>query len=141
LAGFAPDELRVCAYRRNDPAGPVSLTYAAELDDRAAAAYGALTTVHQQVLRCASGDPRGFEWVVLRFEGEDPFGPGNRVFREVVVHLSGTTCPRVQVDAGTAVALSPDVVRPWAVGGIPAVLYGPTGGKGAMLDSFIGPLG
>ena len=32
-------------------------------------------------------------------------------------------------------------VEPWAHNGIPAVVYGPTGGKGAMIDSFIGQLG
>jgi hypothetical protein len=32
-------------------------------------------------------------------------------------------------------------VEPWAHNGIPAVVYGPTGGKGAMIDAFIGPLG
>ena len=32
-------------------------------------------------------------------------------------------------------------VEPWANNGIPAVVYGPTGGKGAMIDSFIGQLG
>ena len=53
----------------------------------------------------------------------------------------------VDVDGSTLkelrdlVRLTPDMARPWAVDGIPAVVYGPTGGKGAMIESFIGPLG
>ena len=39
------------------------------------------------------------------------------------------------------VRLTPEMVRPWAVDGIPATVGGPTGGKGAMIDSFIGPQG
>ena len=63
--------------------------------------------------------------------------------RRDVVHL---VCPGVDVDGSTlkefrTVKLTPDMVRPWAVGGIPAVVYGPNGGKGAMIESFIGPLG
>jgi hypothetical protein len=63
--------------------------------------------------------------------------------RRDIVHLG---CPGIDVD-GTSldgsqlVELTPELVEPWAVGGIPAVLYGPTGGKGAMIDSFIGPRG
>ena len=118
--------------------GPVSLTYAAR-SDGAARGLRALAGGEQTRLRCASS-ANGFEWVVLRFEGTDPFGSGP-MFHEVVVFLGGAGCPRVQLDAGTGLVLSPELVEPWATGGIPAVVYGPTGGKGAMIDSFIGPQG
>jgi hypothetical protein len=137
LLGFSPDGLRVCAYRLEE--GEISLSYAASLDQQAAAAYAPIVAGDRERLRCGSSE-EGFEWVVLRFEGRDPFGEG-RMFHEVVAHLGGAGCPRVQVDDGTALALSRDLVEAWAVGGIPAVVYGPTGGKGAMIDSFIGPLG
>jgi hypothetical protein len=61
-----------------------------------------------------------------------------------VVHFG---CPGIDTDAGSVtegsatVGLTPKLVRPWAVEGISAVLYGPTGGRGAVLDSFIGPQG
>jgi hypothetical protein len=38
-------------------------------------------------------------------------------------------------------AVRASLAASWAVDGIPAVVHGPTGGKGAMIDSFIGPLG
>lgn len=139
LIGFAPDRLSVCAYRREAGTGPVTLSYAAELDDRAAAAYAPIAGGEQERLRCGSAEG-GFEWVVLRFEGQDPYGT-DRMFHEVVVHLGGAGCPRVQTDPGTALTLSAGLVEPWATGGIPAVVYGPSGGKGAMIDSFIGPQG
>ena len=47
----------------------------------------------------------------------------------------------IRLDAGPARELTPEAVAPWAGNGIAAVVYGPTGGKGAMIDSFIGPLG
>ena len=59
------------------------------------------------------------------------------------MHLA---CPGVDVGGATLdgfrlVELTPALVEPWAVGGVPAVLYGPSGGEGAMVDSFIGPQG
>ncbi len=135
--GFAPDRLSVCAYRQAD--GQISLSYASELDEQAAAAYAAITGGEQERLRCGSSEEAS-EWVVLRFEGHDAYGTG-RMFHEVVFHLAGAGCPRVQLGPGMALTLSPELVAPWATGGIPAVVYGPTGGKGAMIDSFIGQLG
>ena len=130
--------LTVCAYHAEGD-GPVTLTYAADRDDIAAEAWLALVRGRHDRLRCAS-DHEGFEWVVLRFEGTGDMGDES-LFREVVVHLGGAGCPRVQMDPGTALVLTPELVEPWATGGIPAVVYGPTGGKGAMIDSFIGPQG
>ena len=130
--------LTVCAYHAED-GGPVTLTYAADRDDVAAEAWLALVEGPQDRLRCGSPD-EGFEWVVLRFEGTGDVGPDS-LSREVVVHLGGAGCPRVQLDQGTALVLSPELVETWATGGISAVVYGPTGGKGAMIDSFIGPQG
>ena len=50
-------------------------------------------------------------------------------------------CPSVELGPGQRAALTPALVEPWAVGGVPTVLVGPVGGKGAMLDSFIGMQG
>lgn len=77
---------------------------------------------------CDLGGPGG-EWVVLHLDGAT-----------YVVHPGWRGCPVVS-SGDKVVELAPQLVEPWAVGGIPTVLYGPTGGKGAMIDSFIGPLG
>jgi hypothetical protein len=130
--------LTVCAYHA-EAEGPVTLTYAANRDDVAADAWLALIRGRHDRLRCSSAD-EAFEWVVLRFEGTGEMGDETLV-REIVVHLGGAGCPRVQLDSGAALVLSRELVEPWATGGIPAVVYGPTGGKGAMIDSFIGPQG
>ena len=130
--------LTVCAYHA-DSQGSVTLTYAAERDDVAAEAWLALIRGRHDRLRCGS-EQEASEWVVLRFEGTGEMGD-ETLFREVVVHLAGAGCPRVQMDAGTALVLTPELVAPWATGGIPAVVYGPSGGKGAMIDSFIGAQG
>jgi hypothetical protein len=137
-AGLSPSRLTVCAYRRED-AGQVRLSYAAERDDVAAETWLEIVRGRHDRLRCASSED-GFEWVVLRFEGKGDFGPED-VFQEMVLHLGGAGCPRLQVDSGTALVLTAPMVRPWATGGVPAVVYGPNAGKGAMIESFIGPLG
>ncbi len=131
--------LTVCAYRRETGNGPPLLTYAVESDDVAALAYDAITADGQARLRCAS-DQQASEWVVLHFTGPDPYGPDD-LTHDVVLHLAGAGCPRAELGDGTAYRLTPETVAPWATGGIPSVLVGPTGGKGAMLDSFIGILG
>ena len=60
-----------------------------------------------------------------------------------IVHLAspGIAVGGATLDGFRLVELTPALLKPWAVGGVPAVLYGPTGGKGGMVDSFIGPLG
>jgi hypothetical protein len=65
---------------------------------------------------------------------------------EALQHLVHFGCPGIATSPESltttpTVGLTPELVRPWAVQGITAVLYGPTGGKGAILDSFIGPQG
>ena len=70
----------------------------------------------------------------------DPFGSGP-MFHEVVVLPGRLRLPAGPAGRGNRLVLSPELVEPWATGGIPAVVYGPTGGKGAMIDSFIGPQG
>ena len=136
------DALTVCAYRVREPAGrfPVAdLTYAATLGDAAVHRYlVALQDGERPRDQCPALDAPEHEWVVLELEDGD-----GDVLRRDVVHL---VCAGVDVGSDSlrgfeTVELTPDMVRPWAVGGIPAVVYGPTGGKGAMLDSFIGPLG
>ena len=77
---------------------------------------------------CDVGGP-GSEWVVLHVDAAT-----------YVVHLGWYGCAVVS-SGDKVVELTPELVEPWAGGGIATVVYGPTGGKGAMLDSFIGPLG
>ena len=127
--------LIVCAYRRESEDGPVSLTYAARADEVADITYNAVARGEHKRLRCTSA-VEGSEWVVLQFAGKDALGPGDLTHR-VVLYLSGAGCPRAQLNGNTAYVLTPAMVEPWAVGGIPYVVYGPTGGKGAMIDSFI----
>ncbi len=96
------------------------------------------------------------EEFVEAFAAAEPFRPMGRecdvIFADsdwAVLDIAGTTyvvrfrargCPVVS-DGRRAVELTPRLVEPWATGGIPAVVVGPTGGKGAMLESFIGVQG
>jgi hypothetical protein len=140
-----PDDIEsmdVCAYRlREDHPrfALADLVYATTVGRQAARDYleaMALGEPGRDV--CPTADVVETEWVVLEMKG----GDGETIRRDVV-HLA---CPGVDVGGQTLtrtdrVPLTPDLVRPWAVGGVRAVIYGPNGGKGAMLDSFIGPLG
>jgi hypothetical protein len=119
----------VCAYRGSG--GDGRLVYAATLSrqraERFIAAFGEAPRL--VVGRaCDLGGP-DFEWVVVHV-GRAPY----------VVRTGFHGCPHVQ-RGERLVRLTPEVVEPWATGGIPAVVVGPTGGKGAMVDAFIGPLG
>lgn len=134
--------LRVCAYRDPNPVdgGPlVSLTYGVELGHRAVDSYlAALEDAPAPEDQCPGTDYVEAEWVVLIL-----MDARGGVVRTDVVH---TACPGIDIAAEglrgfETVPLTPDAVEPWARNGIPAVVYGPTGGKGAMIDSFIGPQG
>ncbi|PWN03459.1 hypothetical protein DJ010_04890 [Nocardioides silvaticus] len=126
----------VCAYRVVESPnivedGTFRLSYAAKVAPEAAAdALAAQDAAPVQQVDC---DYQPHEFVVLATGV-----PGDTYTRTVyetgcaggTVHLVGGA--KEMVAAG---------VKPWAHNGIPAVVYGPTGGRGAMIDSFIGPQG
>jgi hypothetical protein len=131
--------MTVCAYRRSEEGGPIQLTYATHLGSKAVAEYlEALQSAPPPLKHCSASTYPESEWAVLEITGNG---------REPMQHVVHFGCPGIDTDAGSVtmgsatVGLTPQLVRPWAVEGIGTVLYGPTGGKGAMLDSFIGPQG
>lgn len=131
--------LRVCVYRRDDHFSPVAhLLYAVELGEAATEDYvAALRGATAPRDRCPNADLVEGEWVVLELVDAD----GATVARHVV-HLA---CPGIDLDGDDLrgfenVELTAELVRPWAVGGVPAVVMGP-GGHDAMYEYFIGPQG
>jgi hypothetical protein len=120
----------VCAYRAEGR--EAWLSYAAPLADGQVrdftTAFEAAPAWVPDGRECDLGGP-GSEWVVLHVDAAT-----------YVVHPGWFGCPVVS-SGDKVVELTPALVEPWATGGIPAVVQGPTGGKGAMLDSFIGPMG
>lgn len=117
--------LQVCAYQHD---GDLLRLVGSQLLDEAAARQ--FTEAHDAesafMYRCT--DPHDRELVLLQ--------AGDRQF---VVDF---TCPGITELGGEPGlrALTAATVGPWAQGVVPFVLYGPVGGKGAMLDGFIGML-
>jgi hypothetical protein len=127
--------LQVCAYRRAAGNG-WDLVYAADLGAHAAESFAsAVGRAGITDAACPQGPSN--EYVVLTVTGDDPFGDAP-VTQDYVVDLG---CPSVELGPDRSARLTPALVEPWAVEGIQTVLVGPTGGKGAMLDSFIGMQG
>jgi hypothetical protein len=131
--------LRVCVYRRDDHSSPVAhLMYAAELDEPATRDYVAALEVEEEATdRCPNLDLVEGEWVVLELLDED-----DAIAARHVVHF---VCPGIdrageRLTGVETVALTEDRVRPWAVGGVPAVVSGP-GDWDAAHQYFIGPQG
>jgi hypothetical protein len=129
--------MTVCIYRSLGDEGSVPLVYATRLGGRAVEDYLAAVASAPPPENCTNPTGSESEWAVLEIArgGEEPL--------QHVVHFG---CPGIAVNAESLttspdVGLTPESVQPWAVRGIPAVLYGPTGGQGAMLESFIGPQG
>lgn len=120
----------LCAYRAEDR--EPWLSYGAPLTDGQVrdftTAFEAAPAWVPDGRECDLGRP-GWEWVVLHVDAAT-----------YVVHTGWHGCAVVS-SGDKIVELTPQLVEPWATGGVPAVVYGPTGGKGAMLDSFIGPMG
>lgn len=127
----------VCAYRVvESPSGAedgtFSLSYAAEVEPRdAEQALAAQVDAPDQQVDC---DYEPFEFIVLATGT-----PGDTFAR--TVYETGCAGGTVHFADGGAKQMVAAGVEPWARNGIPAVVYGPTGGKGAMIDSFIGPQG
>lgn len=140
-AGVAPERrgglilAEVCAYRLGDT-GELELSYAAPIEP--ADAESAFAAAEQAP--AARGDciDLSFELVVLHATYNDEFP--NDVLERTAVYETGCG-GTVALGAGDVRVLTPEAVAPWAANGIPAVVYGPSGGKGGMIDSFIGRLG
>jgi hypothetical protein len=130
--------MTVCVYRSSSHEESIQLAYATRLGSRAADAYLAALASAPPPQDCPYENGSESEWAVLEITRSA------EVRLQHVVHLN---CPggiATAADALTSrstVGLTPELVEPWAVQGTSAVLYGPTGSKGAMLDSFIGPQG
>lgn len=131
-----PVVARVCAYRLGDSGG-YHLSYAAEIDpaDAEAAFAAAERAPDPPPIDCVG---ERFEFVVLQATYDDEV-PDDVTDRSAVYDMfcGGS----VDLGHGSVRALTPEAVAPWAGNGIPATVTGPTGGKGAMIDSFIGPQG
>ena len=130
--------LTVCVYRSSSPGESIQLAYATRLGSRAADAYLAALASAPPPTDCPYASGSESEWAVLEITRSA------EVKLQHVVHLNCLGGIATTADALTSpstVGLTPELVEPWAVQGITAVLYGPTGGRGAMLDSFIGPQG
>jgi len=136
-----PTSMTVCAYSARAVGGRrvAALTYASRVDEAATEEYV------RQVERGGGLDPdcsfdshEEREWVVLELTTED----GTVTDR----HLVRFVCAGIDVGATTltsddVIPLTPELARPWAIGGITRVIYGPTGGKGGMFDGFPGLFG
>lgn len=133
----AATSLQVCTYRRwDESATTAGLTYAATLGESATSRYvEAIADGGSPRDQCPTVDLVEDEWVLLELRD----AAGRLVGRHVVHFVCPGIDPSAEGLSGVrTVELSPEMVRPWAVGGVPAVVYGPSGGKGAMLDAFIG---
>jgi hypothetical protein len=134
-----PTSMTVCAYRTQGIAGNATLIYAGRVGRNATNDYlREVEKAGSPADQCPAIDYEEDEWVVLELTTDE----GTVTDR----HVAHFVCPGIDLDADSlrgfkTVPLTPELVRPWAVGGIPAVIYGPTGGKGGMLDGFIGPQG
>lgn len=129
----------ICAYRRATGSGSgYHLSYAAELDPALAEVAFAAAEQAPPLRRACQESGGPSELVLLHATYNDEF-PNDVLDRTGVYR---TDCDgSIRLDAGPPRELTPEAVAPWAGNGIAAVVYGPTGGKGAMIDSFIGPLG
>ncbi len=136
--------MNVCVYRRpweERRRGSADLVAALRLTAEAQEEYRvALAAPQREATVCFQVGSVETEWVVL--ERVDHEG---RVADRDVVHLrpgcSGIDLRADHLDGRHDVGLRPTLVAPWATGPIPATVYGPSGGMGAMIDAFIGEVG
>ncbi|WP_309649560.1 hypothetical protein [Nocardioides sp.] len=135
-----PSGLRVCVYRTTEAGEAVArLAYAAVLGAARLASYRAARGAGEQPRdQCPSADVVESEWVVLEQVTDD----GTVTDRDVV-HL---VCPGIDLEGADlggfeTVRLMPEMVAPWAVGGVPAVVYGPSVSSPGFADYVIGGLG
>lgn len=131
---------RICAYRASPEGGHYLLSYAADVDSREAEDAVLAAEASERAFETCDDEP--FEFVVLEAERLDPMGGTIQQRAVYEMGCDGTVDVGEGPNGQPALReMTPDSVAPWAVGGIPAVVVGPTGGKGAMIDYFIGPRG
>lgn len=140
-----PVSLRVCVYQWDPDREAAQLTYAVDAGRRELADYETALedAVDGGVDGCPTLDYQNDTWVVLELVDD----AGSVVRQDVAT----TQCwLRIEVGArslmGTGaadVALSPDLVEPWAIGGTAAIVHGfaTTGDSQWLDDYFIGPQG
>jgi len=121
--------MTVCAYREVN--GRAELTYVTHVGAAAARSFKDAVG-RAPVENC---QPRNAsEWVLLTVEGTEG------IRQEHLVQLG--ECSGIELIPGAdLVELTDETVAPWAVGGIPAYVVGPYGGKGLTGGFFRGMLG
>lgn len=127
-------EAQVCAYTLGS-FGEFVLSYAAALSPAdAATALSAAESAPAATFAC---EYEPFEFVVLRAVYDDPFGQAD-LDRTVVYEMGcGGT---VDLGSRTLYQMTPDVLEPWAGGGIRAIVHGPSSAPW-VYDYFIGMQG
>lgn len=138
--------LRVCVYKAEDPGSSTAqLAYADELSRDALQAYEAAVQDAQRggVDGCPTAAVVWDTWVVLELVDSD----GSTIRQDVAQAVCWLS---IEVDARRLVGgsersirLSPELVEPWASGGIRAIVPGSAmiAGTGWLDDYFIGPKG
>lgn len=127
----------VCAYQLVGAEGQEQfvLTYAAPVGEPVAErTFAAVASAPEPGVLC---DYQPFEFAMVIAKYRDNYG--TRPLVQSVRFDMG--CGGTVDDVETIHEITPDSVRPWADGGIRSIVIGPTGGKGAMIDSFLGPQG
>ncbi len=127
----------VCAFRP-DQRGGFELVYAASLDERSFRATSAAVDAAPVVTRRC--DETG-EVVLVGAEFEDPFG-SHDLHASMVLDLAcqGSVTAARPWRGPRQHEVTPDVVAPWAVGGVPEVVRGPAHASG-LSRYLIGPQG
>ena len=119
-----PVTLRVCAYRADDGPGGWELTYAADLEQPALGEYlVAVADGERPRDQCPAIDYALGEAVVLEILDTD-----GQVLRQDSVNAF-ESCAGIAVDARRVwelktTRLTPEMTRPWVVGGVGAVIHG-----------------
>lgn len=127
--------MTVCAYAR-DEAGVIGLTYSGVVSDTATAAFEAALARREEAIPVGRSCDLGSDdsWVLLIVRD-----------RQYVVSTQARGCPQVAELSAPDIPprrLSLAMARPWAVGGIPAIVYASPGpDEQWMYDYFIGPQG
>lgn len=136
-----PTAMTVCVYGRDRDGDPVRLRYGQPLEPEAAerllgADWGREKVPGPEHQSCLNPE---HEWVVLKIRGHDAVSlPEDDYVARFVVHFGDCAALHANGDWPLTEAL----VSPWAVGGVPAVVSGPSvEWEPWMADYFIGPQG
>ncbi|MDH2415404.1 hypothetical protein [Nocardioides sp. CER19] len=114
VADFVPVSMTVCAYGPTGTGLDYDLLYEQELSMGPAKYLVAAVDSARPLGSSSCYGASGGEWALLRLRGN----PGG--FRDYVVDMS---CPSITDQNGAQHVLDSETARPWAVGGINAVLH------------------